>query len=153
MIGRAVPLGAALLGAVLLVSACGFGPGARIGQAVLRSGDIERQVSNRTFAGETTSGAPIEVFFHTDGVVYIRGEGSAGIPFQDRGRWWVQWDRLCTRYERVRGRKATCEWVTLEGRDFRTYTPAGDLSARGEIYEGAPRGIERRPAKPPTVGS
>lgn len=149
---RAGAVGALALAGTLSLGGCGLGPGAKIGQAVLRGGDIERLVRNHTFAGETVSGAPVEIFYHADGVVFIRGQGSTGIPFQDRGRWWVQSDRLCTRYEKVRGRKTTCEWVTQQGNDVRTYAPAGDLSARGAIYQGAPRGIERAPARPPRAG-
>lgn len=151
MAARAAAL-AATLPVALLVAGCGMGPGAKIGQAVLRGGDIERLVRDQTFAGKTAAGKPIEIFYRRDGVVFIRGRGSTDIPFQDSGRWWVQSDRLCTRYERVRGRRATCEWVTLRGNDFRTYAPGGDLSARGQIYAGEPAGIDRRPKRPPKVG-
>ena len=133
---------ASILALPLVVAACGLGPGAKIGQPVLRGDDIEPMVTGRTFAGETAAGSPIEIYYRADGTVLIRGRSAAGIPFQDEGRWWVQSDRLCTQYEKVRGRKRTCEWVTLQGRDFRMYEPGGDPAAQGEIYAGAPKGAQ-----------
>lgn len=132
----------AALALPLILAACGLGPGAKIGEPVLRGDDIERLVRGQTFAGQTAAGGPIEIYYRADDTVLIRGRNAAGVPFQDTGWWWVQSDRLCTRYEKVRGRKSTCEWVTQQASDIGLYAPGGDLAARGQIYAGAPKGAE-----------
>jgi hypothetical protein len=146
---RAVASAAA---AAALLAGCAWGPGTRIKEPVVAGDELSLLVTGNTFDAVTESGAHIVLYFLPDGAVVMRGVRRDGTPFVDRGRWSVEDDRLCTRYEVVRGRQKTCEWVTAVQGTVKTYSPMGHPTARGRLERGVPPAIEGLPATPPQRG-
>jgi len=146
---RAAGHAVVLAGLALALHGCAWGPGARIKDPVLASREIRQQVRGNTLVATAESGAELHIHYLRDGRVVLRGRNRAGVTSVDTGRWSVEDDRLCTRYEAIRGGEKICEWVTYEGGVFRTYDPLGRPSARGRLYEGVPAQPERLPPLPP----
>ena len=122
----------------LLPTGCDWGPGTRIREPVLSGAEILGRVRGGRFEGRTEAGGQIVVRYHRDGRAGIEGRTRAGVTFADTGWWSIEGDRLCTRYERVRGGAKICEWVTETAGVFRTFDPAGHPTARGRFDGAAP---------------
>lgn len=130
---------------MLVAAGCGLGPGSRIRQPVLTAESIAGLIAGNTLHGRTEAGAEINLYYRADGVVFAAGRERSGVTFADRGRWSIADDRLCTRFESIRGRAKLCEWLTQDGQGLRIYEPFGRPSAAGVVEPGDSRGLAPRP--------
>jgi len=137
-----LPPALAVAALLLAMAGCGFGPGQRIKQPVLTGPAIQEVLAGNTLHGRTAAGAAIDLYYRPDGTVFAAGRERSGVAFADRGRWSVEDDRICTRFQAIRGRVKLCEWVTQSGEDLRTYEPLGRPSASGVIEPGDSRGLD-----------
>lgn len=134
---------ALVLAGLLALAACSnFGPGTRIKQPVLTGGSLVVLVYGNTFRARSEAGHRFDIYYREDGQVFLRGKRRDGYVLADQGIWSVEADRLCTRWQRLRGRTKICEWVTLQADVFKTYDPAGNPTATGTILEGITESVK-----------
>lgn len=127
----------------LTLAACGnFGPGTKIRQPVLTGESLVVLVYGNTFRARSEAGHAFDIYYREDGQVFLRGKRRDGYVLADQGLWSIESDRLCTRWQNLRGRTKTCEWVTWRANVFRTYDPAGNPSATGTLVEGITESVK-----------
>lgn len=136
---------------LLLLGACAWGPGTRIKEPVLLGQDLIGLLHGNTYAATTESGSRLDIYYRSDGLAFMRGRRKDGVPFEDRGLWSIEDDRICTRWERVRGHRKTCEWASYRAGTMQTYDPIGRPTASGRVYEGNASGLGELPATPPAA--
>jgi hypothetical protein len=106
-----------LLRPILVISFLSAATGALADPVPLSNDDLKRTVAGSVVEIDTPLGTTVPMRFGTDGLVSAEAGVLAPVlgSAKDRGRWWVEGDKLCTKWFRWFDAGVRCLTIALDG--------------------------------------